>query len=445
MKFLFALAALAGLAMAAPKPNNKGFTIIKPGKVEDVIIGGDNTLNGTYHKDKGFRMKVADVDAKAAPTLDIEIVNNHGGGAVNMYIQALDPNDRIVFLGADGNLIYPSSGGSAVPVEIKENLAIPLPGKGGSKKVTLPMALHSGRIYFAEGTLSFFMVIAGGGKDGLVQPSIKNLQDPSAGVNYGFSEFTLTPEGVIWTNISFVDFVGLVISAYLKNKDGSAQEVIGLPGNSVPAICNDLVTQGQRDGKKWAAHCIARPDGSPLRVVSPEAFKSIDPSAFAGYYEEYVDQVWDRFRNEDLIIDTQAPPGDVRCRVKGDTLECDGDNRGYAKPTTEDIWGCNSGPFEILGGDNDIHRPVVPRLCAALYRTTMLLAGGERQPSLGPEKYYKNDPTSHYGRILHERHVDGKGYAFSYDDVHPAGYPDTAGLMSSGNAEVLRFTVGGSA
>lgn len=442
MKLLIALAGFLSLASAAPKPAKDGFTIVRPGGVKDIVITEDNTLNGTYVDDDTVTMKIAQ---SRAPTLDIELVNNFGGGPINMYVHGLDPDNRVVFLGPNGNLIYPSSGGSDIPVRITENLATPLPGQGGTHRITLPMAMHSGRIYFAEGELPFFMVIAGGGLDGLVQPSIHNLEDPSAGLNYAFSEFTLTPEGVIWSNISFVDFVGLIISMYLRSTDGNVQEVIGLPGNSVPGICSDLVAQSQRDGKPWASHCIARPDGTPLRVLSPEAYSKVDPAAFAGYYSQYVDQVWDRFRNEDLIINTQAPPGDVRCRVNGDIMECEGDNRGYSKPSTEDIWGCNSGPFEIWAGDNEIHLPVVPRLCAALYRTTMLLAGGERQPSLGPESYYTQDPTSHYGRILHERHVDGRGYAFSYDDVHPDGYPDTAGLIASSNPDFLRFIVGGAA
>jgi hypothetical protein len=443
MKFLLALAGAVSLASAAPKPSKHDFTIVKPGGIENIIITADNTLNGTYHDDESFVAKIA--ESRAAPTVTIELVNNFGGGPLNMYVHGLDENNRVVFLGPGGTMIYPSSGGSTTPVPITENLAHPLPAKGQTMRITIPFAMSSGRIYFCEGELPFFMVIAGGGMDGLVQPSITNLQDPTAGLNYAFSEFTLTPEGVIWSNISFVDMVGLIISMLLRSTDGNVQEVIGLPGNSVPGICADLVAQGQRDGKAWASHCIARPDGSPLRVLSPESYSKIDPAAFAGYYSQYVDQVWDRFRNEDLIINTQAPPGDVRCRVNGDIMECEGDNRGYSKPTTEDIWGCNSGPFEIWAGDNEVHLPVVPRICAALYRTTMLLAGGERQPSLSPASYYTQDPTSHYARILHERHVDGRGYAFSYDDVHPDGYPDTAGLIASSNPDYLRFTVGGAA
>ncbi|KAK0385995.1 hypothetical protein NLU13_5832 [Sarocladium strictum] len=442
MKFLVTLAGFMSLASAAPKASNTGFTIVKPGGVDDIIITEDNTLNGTYVGDRAYVKNMAE---SRAPSIDLELVNNFGGGPLNMYLQGLDQDNRIVFLGPGGTLVYPSSGGSTTPVPITENIAHPMPGRGETLRITVPFAMSSGRIYFCEGELPFFMVIAGGDLDGLVQPDSKNIRDPSSGLNYGFTEFTLTPDGVVWTNLSFVDFVGLIISMHLRSTDGNVQEVIGLPGDSVPGICADLAAQTQRDGKAWASHCVARPDGSPLRVVSPESYKTIDPAAFAGYYEPYVDRVWDRFRNEDLIINTQGPPGDVRCRVSGDLLQCEGDNRGYTKPATEDIWGCNSGPFEILPGDNDVHLPVVPRLCAALYRTTLLLAGGERQPSLGPEAYYTQDPTSHYARVIHERHVDGKGYAFSYDDIYPDGYPDTAGLIASPNPEFLRFIVGGSA
>ncbi|KAL2204645.1 glucanase B [Sarocladium strictum] len=440
MKFLLALAGLVSLASAAPKPAKDGFTIVKPGGVDDIIITEENTLNGTIFKNETFVMKVKE---SRAATVDIEIVNNFGGGPINMYVHGLDENNHVVFLGPNGNLIYPGAGGSTTPVPINDNLATPLPGFGETLRITVPFALSSGRIYFAEGDLPFFMVDIGGGMDGLVQPSISNLQDPSAGLNYVYTEFTLTPDGVIWSNLSYVDMVGLGISMQLRSLDGNVQEVIGLPGNSVPGICNDLVDQTARDGRPWSSTCIARSDGSPLRVISPEQYSKINPDGFAGYWEQYVEQAWERFRNEDLIINTQGPPGDVRCRVNGDTLECDGDNRGYAKPSTDDILGCNTGPFGILPGDNEVHYPVVPRLCAAFYRTTMLLAGGERQPALGKEHYYTQDPTSHYGRILHERHVDGKGYAFSYDDIYPDGYPDTAGLIASGNPDYLRFIVGG--
>ncbi|KAK0384825.1 hypothetical protein NLU13_7303 [Sarocladium strictum] len=441
MKFLVALAGLISLASAAPKPGKHGFTTARPGGIKDIIISEDNTVNSTYVGDETIIVRPP--QTRLAPDAAIEIVNNFGGGPVNMYITALDDQDRRLFVAADGSLVYPSSGGSTTPVPITENIAHPLPGPGETYRTVVPLSVKGGRAYFAEGQLPFFMVFAGDGRDSLVEPDIKNPADPSAGVNYGFGEFTQEPSGTVWSNISFVDFVGLILSMVLRSTDGTEQTVVGLPGGSVPSICAALAAQTAADGRPWQSLCVDRGDGVPFRVLSPESYTAVDPAGFAGYYEGYVDEVWERYRSEDLVINTQSAAGEVACRVNGDVMECAGSNKSYQKPTTEDIWGCNSGPFVVEGSDNDVHRPIVPRLCAAFYRSTLLLPGGNRQPDLGPENYYTVDPTSHYGRILHEHHVDGKGYTFSYDDVHPDGSPDTAGLIKSDTPEVLRFIVGG--
>jgi hypothetical protein len=167
------------------------------------------------------------------------------------------------------------------------------------------------------------------------------------------------------------------------------------------------------------------------------------PEAFASYWQPYVDAVWQRYTQEPLIIDTQLPMGYVRCRVTGDLLHCDGDNRPYAKPTAADIWGCDSGPFRREGGDNDIHVAVIPRLCAAFARSTLMLDGGSLQPSVDDSWYYGELPTHHYSRLVHEYEVDGKGYAFPYDDVNPNGGGNAAGVVASGAAERLTIFVGG--
>lgn len=135
----------------------------------------------------------------------------------------------------------------------------------------------------------------------------------------------------------------------------------------------------------------------------------------------------------------------MTCRVSAsDSLACDGgDNRGYTRPTSADIYGCNSGPFAIdYTVDNDIHKAVVARLCAAFNRGTLLLDGGNYQPSLGSDSYYTTSPNNHYSRIVHEHEDGGLGYAFSYDDVNPAG-ENAAGTVSGADPTLMRITVGG--
>lgn len=412
------------------------YTIARPGGVEDIILTTANTLNGTSNPDT----RHANI---LAPRLPIRLVNNFGGGALTAYISGLDANGRVVFIDARGQTVYPSSGGSRVPVPVTQPIGIALPAQGQTLTITLPIALSSGRVYFSEGALRFFMVDVGGGNDGLVQPSVANLQDPSAGINWGFVELTLTPEGVIWANISFVDFVGLSFGMAVRSVSGRVQEVLGLPAGAVERLCTALTAQGRADGRPWASLCVAGPSGRPLRVLSPNLYAGINPGAFATYWAQYADQVWQHYRSNTLNVNTQSASGLVSCRVVGELLQCAGDNRGYANPSAVDIWGCNSGPFAIMPGDNGVHYAVVPRLCAAFVRTTLLLTGGSTQPGPGAGAYYTRNPTHHYSRLVHELEVDGKGYAFPYDDVNPDGAGDAAGLIAEGSPESLTFYVGG--
>lgn len=444
MRFLLtAVTALLGVATAAPSidiRNTGKFTVAHPGKVRDMQVTKDNTLNGTYHGDSSrvHKPKIA----AAAANMPFEFVNNFGGGQVNAYVVGKDTQERVVFLAADGSLVYPSSGGSTVPTEVKENVKIPIPAQGESFKIELPIPMHSGRIYFAEGELTFAMVKTDTG-DGLVQPSVTDLQDPSAGLNWGFVELTFNPDGSIYANISYVDFVGMILSMSLSTNDGTATQVTkGLDPEAVTEICNGLNDQGNADGRPWSKMCIADANSNPLRVLSPTDYTVIDSTSFEDYWNDYVDQAWTKYSSEALTINTQSEAGNVDCQVSGDELSCPGDNRGYSKPTAKDIWGCDSGPFGKKDEDNAVHLAVIPRLCAAFVRSTLLMDGGNVQPSLSSSSYYTNDPTNHYSRLIHEHEVDGKGYAFAYDDVNPDGNENASGVVSSGSPGVLSVYIG---
>lgn len=439
MKFLNVLAALMGTAMAVPTIHFRATdsTVSKPGTVADMIVTKENTLNGTSNEDVGNARTFSDARVRPVP---IELVNNFSGGQVNAYIQGKDSQNRVVFVKADGSLVYPTSGGSTTPVPIREDIKIPLPSRGNRMTVTLPMALISGRIYFAEGELQFGMVRTGDGGDGLVQPSVTNLSDPSSNINWGFVELTYTTDGAMYANISYVDFVGMILSMGLTSLDGGSQLTRGLDAGAMPTICNEMRDQGNRDGRPWGKMCITTDSGKPVRVLSPNSYTVIDSQSFADYWTDYVNRVYDKYSREPLTINTQTSAGHVKCYASGNTMRCDGDELAYNKPSARDIWGCNGGPFANTG--SNLHKANLARLCAAFYRSTLLLDGGNVTPSLGSAYYYKVDPTSHYGRLVHKHEVDGKGYAFSYDDVNPDGSENASGTVASGNPDTLTVYVG---
>ena len=434
MRFLTQLAIAAaasifGTAVAMPRP-----LTVTPGNVNDIVITANNTVNATHRSDF--------VLAASTSGLPISLVNNLAGAGVNCYITGLDNNGQLVMVKPDGSFFYPSANGATTPQAVTTNIAIPLGGYHSTKTITIPSYISAGRIWFAQGNLQFF-VIQGGNGPVLVEPSAVNPNDPSANVNWGFVELTWTQAGGVFANISYVDFVGLVLGMKLTNKDGSTQSAPGLQGSAVTSICNALQNQQNADGQPWGDLCVKSTSGQPLRVLNPTDYISIHPGAFSNYWSSYVDQVWSHYSSNTLTINTQAAAGNVACKVTNNVLNCAGDNRGYAKPSAADIFSCNSGPFGFQSGDNAVHYNVVPRLCAAFDRSTLLLGGGNTQPGPAASQYYSVSPTNWYSKIVHQNEIGGTGYAFSYDDVAPNGGVNAAGTVSSGNPSQLQVTVGG--
>ncbi|KAI9663292.1 MAG: hypothetical protein M1821_008340 [Bathelium mastoideum] len=424
---LGALAGVISQTLAAP-------LIVHPGTAKDIVITNQDTVNAT---DSAF----TNTTTSGSGQLSIQMVNNFAG-SVNAYVTGLDPNNQLVLLQTDGTWLYPQSNGASTPQPISGNVAIPLGAQGSTTTITLPDYISAGRVWFAaNGELQFFTVQGASGPS-LVEPSSVNPQDPSADVNWGFVELTNTEEGGLYCNISYVDFVGLPLGMSVTGSAGT-QNALGLPANAVTSICNDLKTQAAADGQPWDQLCVSDSNGNPLRIIAPSDYASVNPSAFSDYWTDYVNQVWQTYSSQPLTINTQAAAGDVTCTVSGGTLNCEGDNRGYAQPVASDIWGCNSGPFAIESGDNAVHYAVVPRLCAAFDRSTLLMSGGNAQPSLDSNSYYTTSPTNRYSQFVHKYELDGRGYAFPYDDVNADGSANASGELSDARPQSLTITVGG--
>jgi hypothetical protein len=401
---LIALNLLLSFASAGP-------LVARPGGIGAIKITKDNTVNATTTRVLG--PKTWTLSSSNPGRLNLSVTNNLPSDNVNVYVTGLDANGALVLLQPDGTWFYPAATNASTPQIIKTNVATPLGSQGTATNITLPGYITAGRIWFADGELSFYTVNGGAGP-ALVEPSAVNPADPSANVNWGFVELTWGQGIGIYANISYVDFVGLPLGMELLNAAGYIQSAHGVTAGAVNKICNELTEQAAMDGQPWDQLCMVDASGTPLRVLSPTQYLSINNAGFKQYWSDYVDQVWNYWAANNLTINTQAAPGLVNCSVPANssTLYCQGDNRGYNKPTPSDIFGCNSGPFGIDNslGDNGVHYAVVPRLCAAFHRTTpLIIPGGNMQPGLSSSYFYQSSPTNHYSRVVHEYEVDGKG------------------------------------
>lgn len=368
-------------------------------------------------------------------TLNIALRNTTNSSNVYAYITglALNNKNRPMFIQADGqNIYYPNSPAqTGSPLEV--DVAISLGAPGSTKNVVIPR-IAGGRIWFSIDSKLTFKLNPG---PAVVEPSVTNPSDPNYNIFWTFTEFTFNADQ-LFANITYVDFINIPIAQQLTNTAGQTQTVPGMPANGLDTIVNELRAQAGRDGRPWDK-LIYTQNGRTLRVLSPNNLLVGNTGAWGNYWDNYVNQVWSRFQNQDMTVNTQAAAGNITGRVSGGQLSL-GAAGTFSKPTAADIFSCSTGPFAT--GSNAARNAVIPRLAAAFNRSTLLDATQFPNGST-PANYYKNATTNHYARIVHQVQKDGRGYAFPYDDVVPDGGSDVAGTLFDPNPRLWTITVGG--
>ena len=380
----------------------------------------------------------APVSVATNPTLSIALVNQTNSGTVYAYItgQAINNNNALFLLESDGKTPYYPASPTANGTPLAVNCAIALGASGSTTTVTIPQ-IAGGRIWFCVNDTLTFLLNPG---PGLVEPSSSNPSDPNYNKTWDFCEFTFNSTQ-LFANITYVDFVSLPIALTLTNTSGSTQHVSGIPANGLTTVCNALTAQNQRDGAGWNRLIVNGPSGSPLRAVSPNTGIVMNSSLFSGYYSSYVDQIWSHYASAPLTIDTQAQWGSPTATVVGGLLTFKGIGT-FAQPSAADIFSCSTGPFAAATANTAEMGAITARLAAAFNRSTLLIDADQPNGEV-VSNYYSTSPTNHYARILHATNLDGRGYAFPYDDVGPSSGADQSGSVSDGNPQLWTVTVGG--
>ena len=368
-----------------------------------------------------------------ASTLQIALQNQSTASVIYAYVtgSAVQRNNSLFLLESDGHTPYYPTSPPSVGSALGANCAIPVGGPGSTTTVAIPQ-IAGGRIWFSIGTPLTFTLNPG---PALVEPSISNPGDTNYHITWDFAELTLNSTE-IYANISYVDFVCLPIALTLRSTTGVTQHVTGIPSTGLQTICSNLQAQSASDKQGWSSLIIYNNNGTPLRAISPNNGIVMNSSLFSNYFEPYVGQVWSRYTGSPISINTQAGFGTVSGQVNNNLLNFQG--KTFARPTTANIFSCSSGPF-ATGSDAETNA-IIPRLAAAFNRSTLLETNSFPAPL---SDYYKTSPTNHYSRIIHAANLDGRGYAFPYDDVAPEGGADQSGSVVSPNPQLLTISVGG--
>ena len=358
--------------------------------------------------------------------LPVTVTNNTGRGeAVYLYTIGVQlSSGRLGYVNQGGTFTAWSGGQN--PPSPAPDVAIGGPGNGGTSTINFPRGF-SGRVYFSLGEkLKFFLT-----PDGLVQPAPWAGGDANRNILFDWSEFTYNDAG-LWLNSSQVDMFAIPHAVTVTGANGATKRTGDVVNNGRNAIID-----GIRGQSGWANTAMTRSDGTVLRVLAPGKAAEAGLLA-ANYYDSYIASAWNAYTGKVLTV---VPFGDqpnlkyfgrTSGNVMNFTNSAGQQVASFNRPSSGSVWGCAG---DLPAPNDQVVGPISRTLCAALNRGT--LGTLDTQPTTNAGDFYRNNPANHYARVIHANMVDGKAYAFPFDDVGAFeslvhdGDPRSAGLILS--------------
>lgn len=345
-------------------------------------------------------------EAAVPATIPLTFTNNSGRSEqIYVYnIGTLLSTGQQGWADANGSFHpWPAGGNPPTPAP---DASIAGPASGQSKTIRIPK--FSGRIYFSYGQKLVFKLTTGG----LVQPAVQNPSDPNRNILFNWSEYTLNDSG-LWINSTQVDMFSAPYAVGVKRPDGTTKSTGRLKPGGYNGFLNAL--RGQPGG--WAGLIQTRSDGTVLRALAPG--HGIASGALpASVMNDYVNRVWSKYSTSTLTVTPFADQPNVKYygRVSGNTMNFTNSSgavvTSFQKPDSDSIFGCH----KLLDAPNDqVRGPISRTLCAGYNRSTLL--SNPNQPDASSAGFYKDVVTNHFARKIHAQMVDGKAYAFAFDDV----------------------------
>ncbi|HWS33074.1 MAG TPA: beta-1,3-glucanase family protein [Actinoplanes sp.] len=342
----------------------------------------------------------------ASDLLPITLTNDSGRDEpVFVYVLGVDlETGKLGSVNAAG-VFTPWTGGGPVPVPAPD-VSIPGPANGASTTVQVLRNI-SGRIYFSFGEKLDFRLTG----DGLVQPAPWAGADPNRDILFDWSEFTLNGSG-LWLNSSQVDMFAVPHVVSVTGGSGETSST----GEVVPGG-RQKVIDAVRANPDFARSVVTGADGTVLRVLAPG--KAADAGLMdPAYLDSYISSAWNAYTTKTLTVVPFGDRPDVTYsgRTTGNVMNFT-DSTGqtvasFSKPSTANVWGCDG----ALAAPNDqVVGPIARTLCAALWRTT--LGTIDTQPGGTAADFYRSGPANTYAKAVHDHMIDGKAYAFAFDDV----------------------------
>lgn len=345
--------------------------------------------------------------AAAVPdTIPLKLRNNSGIGE-QVYVYVLGTSlatGKQGWADAQGTFhAWPAGGGTPTAAPDAS-----IAGPSNGKTMTLRLPKLSGRVYFSYGRKLDFRLTTGG----LVQPAVQNPSDPNSDTLFNWAEYTLNGSGV-WLNSTQVDMFSAPYAVGVMRANGSIKRTGRLKPGGYRGFFNSL--KNQPGG--WGGLVQTRSDGTVLRALAPGhgvATGVLSNSVM----DDYVNQVWTKYATSTLTVAPFADRPGVKYsgKVSGDSMNfTDGSGKvvtSFKKPDADSVFNCHK---QLDAPNDQVRGPISRTLCAGYNRASLL--DGSAGADTSSRDSYQDAGGNQYARKIHEQMVDGRAYAFAFDDV----------------------------
>jgi Beta-1,3-glucanase/Peptidase inhibitor family I36 len=387
-------------------------------------FSGDVPFVGTALNDKmsSFRLGSNAADWNGRTTFNIVNQTNGRWPDAQVYWSIIGRD------WATGRFVRVDAAGNLIPMSTGDNGALNKGGIGYTnyfhrlsdvRSVTIP-ALDSARILFSVGSPMYIRVVVdGNGNIGYAGANIENASDPNIDVYFDFGEMAILPKGHpnqgIFVNTTRVDHFGFPLRLRVQGLGGFDQSV----GEPLTETRDQLFAKFKSETPA-EFRSLAEPPYAPWRLVAPAHANFRPGQANGAYLQSYIDSVWARYRNEDLVFTLQNL-GTFRGRVSGDRFVFRGGNSNgtyyiNGKPDTAMVLLGAGLLADASGGTTDIgtQLQIQAQMCAALNRRVVE----------SPANWYVQSAhhpagqrSNWYSKFWHEHSINKLAYGFAYDDV----------------------------
>ncbi|HUG25525.1 glycoside hydrolase family 64 protein [Piscinibacter sp.] len=327
-----------------------------------------------------------------------------------------------------GHFVHVDRSGNLIPMQLSDNGALTKNGQAYTnyfhklselRSVTIP-AINSARILMSVGGPMYIQVnVDVNGNIGYAGANIANPSDPNTDVIFDFGEMAILPQGHanqgIFINTTRVDQFGFPLKLRLQGLNGYDRTVGEPLTESRDALFQKFVAETPAPFRG-----LAQAPYAPYRIMAPSHATFLNGQVNATYLQAYIDAVWARYRNEDLVF-TLENLGTFRGRVSGDRFTFTGGHQNgtffiNGKPSTSMAFLGNGFLDDATGGTTDVgtQLQIQAQMCAALNRHVVETPANWHNASFF---YPAGQVANWFAKFWHDHSIDRLAYGFAYDDV----------------------------